>query len=122
MGENGNSDSIEEGECESGIVVLFISRQTDDDGHGIGTPCEGAGTTRIATSQAVGYHQRTRDETLDVDRRGVTYFAPRFRLQFGTSSLYSVVAIRSSCVSSVECRVIESWHIGRYASRQMNSY
>ena len=97
MGENGNSNSINEGECESVVVVsdmLFGSQRINDDGCGIGMPRDGIGTMCIVAGHAVGYH----DETLDVDRQCVgfrTCFAPRSRPLFGTSSIYSIVAICS---------------------------
>ena len=109
MGENGNSNSIDEGECESVVVVsdmLFGSRRIDDDGRGIGTPRDGIGTVCIVAGHAVGYH----DETLDVDHRCVgfrTYFAPRSRPLFGTSSIYSVVAIRSYDAGSLSLDTLD---------------
>jgi hypothetical protein len=72
-GENGNGDSIDEGECESGVVVsdaLFSGRRIEDDGRGIGTPCDGIGTACVVAGRA--YPDVTvGDDTPDVDRRCV---------------------------------------------------
>ena len=40
-GENGNGESDEDGECDSGVLTseaILIGRGTCDDGRGIGTP------------------------------------------------------------------------------------
>jgi hypothetical protein len=42
IGENGNGDSEEEGECERGVVcseVLLLGRVSWDSPRGMGTPC-----------------------------------------------------------------------------------
>ena len=81
-GENGNGDSIDEGECESGVVVsdvLFSGRRIDDDGRGIGTPCDGIGTACVVAGRAIGYPTDVLgDDTPDVDRRcvGCEYGSP----------------------------------------------
>lgn len=56
-GENGNGDgdSVDEGECDSGVVVsdlLFSGRWIEDDGRGIGTPCDGIGTACVVAVRA----------------------------------------------------------------------
>lgn len=67
IGDNGNGDSVDEGECDKGVVVsdaLFTGRWIDDDGLGIGTPCIGIGILALgATDVALG------DDTPDTDRR-----------------------------------------------------
>ena len=76
-GENGNGDSIDEGECESGVVVsddvLFSGRRIEDDGRGIGTPCDGIGTACVVAGRAAGYPTDVivGDDSPDVDRRCV---------------------------------------------------
>lgn len=71
-GENGNGDSVDEGEYDSGVVVsgvLFCGRWIDDDGRGIGTPCDGIGTACVVgradeyTTDVLG------DDTPDIDDR-----------------------------------------------------
>lgn len=64
-GENGNGDSVEEGECDNGVLlsdILFVGRRIDEEGRGIGTPwiaCGGCVTDVLG------------DDRLDTDRRCV---------------------------------------------------
>lgn len=70
-GENGNGDgdSVEEGECDSGVVVSDMvcnGRRIDD----VGTPCDGIGTACVAVDRDGTYPTDVLgDDTPEVDDR-----------------------------------------------------
>lgn len=73
-GENGNGDSVDEGECDSGVLVpetLLSTRCIDDDGRGIGTPCDGIGILCVGRGANEYTTEVLGEDKLDVDRRCV---------------------------------------------------
>jgi hypothetical protein len=65
MGENGKGDSVEEGECDNGVLlsdILFVGRRIEEEGRGIGTPWT---TCEVCVADVLG------DDRFDTDRRCV---------------------------------------------------
>ena len=70
MGDNGNGDSADEGECESGVFASegrFVGRRTWEEGLGMGTPCGGRGICGCGNKETTG----ETDEAFETDRRCV---------------------------------------------------